>query len=106
MLAFGVAMGMCVVRESQFSVRRKREYEVVEISPVLRVRRAIERLALVESELNFLVGRSVGRWQDSRQLRACNIQLCTHSQHAHDITCQRVLSLVVVSVRFVCCTAV
>jgi len=55
----------------------------------------IESKALVESELNFL-GRLVG---------GGNIQLCTHSQHAHDITCKRVLSPSV-SVGIVYCTAV
>ena len=48
----------------------------------------IESKALVESELNFL-GRLVG---GGARTVACNIQLYIHSQHAHDITCKRVLS--------------
>jgi hypothetical protein len=68
MLAFGVVVGICVVGESQHV--GSENVRLLKSGRCFVFVVQIESKALVESELNFLVGRSVGRWQDNRQLRA------------------------------------
>ena len=86
-----VDVGMCVLGDFQYVGRQSTR--VFEMGKYFVFVVQIESEALVQSELNFL-GRSVAAKGARQSQLDGNNQLCQHSQHAHDITCQRVLSLV------------
>jgi hypothetical protein len=87
-----VDVGMCVLGDFQYVGRQSTR--VFEMGKYFVFVVQIESEALVQSELNFLGAASRKLHETSSTSICIRYQPTRHSQHAHDITCQRVLSLV------------